>query len=100
MNSIVKEKFNINQYAIIEVVAVQRSHTHVKGATGGVRTNVVEELKNLDIVKRVLNERSKIQSGPLVSLLAKAVAPMIKMAQSLMNQPVEAFLGGVTSCVP
>src|SRR5690606_38790676 len=48
MNNIKENnKFNMNEYAVIEVVAVQRSHTHIKGAKGGIRTNVVEELKNL-----------------------------------------------------
>lgn len=89
-----------DSYVVVEVIGLQHQHHHLKGSKGGVRLHVDDELKHLDVIKHELSNRIGVVQGKMLSLFSKQVAPLIQMAQSLLNQPTESFLAGATSLIP
>jgi hypothetical protein len=82
---------------VIEIMDNERSHKHVKGMPGGQRIHIEDALKELDELKPLLLNKLKNTTGPLVKLFSNSIKPLVQMAQNLINQPAEAFLGGFTS---
>jgi hypothetical protein len=94
------ESYPEKSYAVIEIVCNQTQHTHLKGSKGGIRISIDNYLKELQEIKVYLIEQSKTLRGPLIDLFSKNIQPIVQMAQALVHQPVEAFLGGFTSVIP
>lgn len=92
--------FPSSSYCVVELIYNDECHHHIKGSKGGARVHVAESLKELAEVKKYLRERTSGKSGSLLALLARTCAPLRQMAQQILNQPVEAFLGGFTDTVP
>ncbi len=57
-------------------------------------------MQSFEHVKTYLTDCTKALSGNMMKLFAKSVAPIVAIAQELLNQPVEAFLAGFTDIVP
>ena len=87
-------------YAVVEIICQSVEHTHLKELKGGVRISIHQDLKEMEEIKSYLIEQSKTLRGPLIDLFSKNIQPIVQIAQTLVNQPVEAFLGGFTSIVP
>jgi hypothetical protein len=88
-------------YPVLEVLGGCLQHTHLKGEKGGVRVHIKNTLRECEEIKEHLKTISKtMKRGHLIELFSKQVAPIVRMAQALVNQPPEAFLGGFTDIVP
>ena len=87
-------------YVVVEILGDFVEHEHLKGTKGGIRINCADSLKHLRAVKEHLNARVSVMQGNYLDILKRETAPIVKMAQALINQPAEAFIGGFTDIVP
>jgi hypothetical protein len=89
-----------NTYVVFEYLCDEHTHTHAKGCVGGSRIKVDTQLYTMDEIRRAVSERGNYLEGKLLQVLAKSITPLVKMAQAITNQPLEAFVGGFTDCIP
>lgn len=89
-------------YLVIEVVSSINNikHKHFKGAKGGERVTIHNDLKKFAEVKESLQKISQCVKGPFQQMFTKSIAPIVQMAQAMINIPEEAFLGGFTDIAP
>ena len=95
-----KNKIPSDSFVIVEILGEHYAHQHLKGSKGGSRVYVEESLKQLEGLKGDIANKTDGMNQKTISLFAKSVAPIIIMAQNLLNQPTEAFLGGFTDEIP
>ena len=74
-----------DSYVVIEILHENTQHKHLKGTKSGIRVNVAESLKQLKVIQDNLDQRVCIKEGTLRQVLQKQTAPIVQMAQALIN---------------
>ncbi len=94
------EELLCESYIVVEILLGEIQHKHLKGTNGGSRSFIDESLKDLEEIKHYLRQMKDSSKGSLQALLKKGLQPIAQMAQALLNQPPESFLGGFTNIIP
>jgi hypothetical protein len=90
-----------DHYLVVEIVMPGcTQHKHIKGTKGGEQIKIHSDLQKVDQIKEYLLKITNASTGPFQQMFTKAIAPIVKMAQSLINIPEEAFLGGFCDIAP